>query len=95
MNEKFYAEGFIEAVWIDPIFKQSSQYSPDRDWNPELYIVNCLGELKQQIWYDQYTIEEYENRNITPKTFEEALKIEEFQIFEKKSKLLIFHEIDA
>lgn len=61
LREKFYAEAFIEAVWIDSDRCPSVKYVPETDWNPQLYVMNCLGDLKEQIWYNQYSIKEYEN----------------------------------
>lgn len=60
LNEKFMAEAFIEARWIDRELSPSVKYNAETMWNPKLYIVNGLGELKQQIWFNQYSISEYE-----------------------------------
>ena len=49
-------------------------YNPEKHWNPQLYILNCLGEHKQQTWFNQYSIEEYEKENMHRK----------FSCFEKK-----------
>jgi hypothetical protein len=38
------------------------KYSPEDHWNPKLYVLNCLGELKQQIWFNQYSISDYEKQ---------------------------------
>lgn len=87
LHEKFYAEVFIEAVWTDSGLKPNFIYDPDKDWNPELYVVNCFGDVKEHIWYHQYSTEEYdaETKNV-PESDDTNLKIDEFQIFEKKSK---------
>ena len=45
---------------MEPALNPSTPYRPDEHWNPKLYVLNCLGELKQQIWYNQYSISEYE-----------------------------------
>ena len=68
LNEKFMAEAFIEASWIDSALDPQINYNAELHWNPKLYVLNCLGDLKQQIWYNQYSISEYEkdqkeNRN--------------------------------
>ena len=68
LNEKFMAEAFIEASWIDSALDPETNYNAELHWNPKLYVLNCLGDLKQQIWYNQYSISEYEkdqkeNRN--------------------------------
>ena len=63
LNEKFYAEAFVEANWIDfSIDSKTVKYDPAIHWNPNLYIMNSLGELKQQVWYNQYSIREYSER---------------------------------
>lgn len=61
LNEKFCAEAFIEAIWIDFNLDCGQKYDPDKDWNPKLHVLNCLGELKQQVWHSQYSIKEYED----------------------------------
>lgn len=60
LNEKFMAEAFIEAKWIDPELSPSTKYNPELNWNPKLYILNGLGEIKQQVWFNQFSISEYE-----------------------------------
>ncbi|MCC7160094.1 MAG: hypothetical protein IT281_11265 [Ignavibacteria bacterium] len=41
MHENFYAEVVIEARWL---------YDPDATaWNPNLYVKNALGDIKQEI----------------------------------------------
>lgn len=54
------AEAFIEARWIDRELNPSVKYNAETMWNPKLYILNGLGELKEQIWFNQYSIAEYE-----------------------------------
>ncbi len=41
-------------------------------WNPQLYIVNSLGESKEQIWFNQYSISGYEKEtdNILSQNFD-------------------------
>lgn len=60
LNEKFMAEAFMEARWIDRELHPSVKYNPDTMWNPKLYVVNGLGEIKQQVWFNQYSIGEYQ-----------------------------------
>jgi hypothetical protein len=57
LNETFYAEVFIEAVWL--LENLNKSYDCETDWNPKIYIANCLGELKEKIWYDQFSIKDY------------------------------------
>ena len=41
LHEKFYAEVVIEARWL---------YDPDAaSWNPNLYVKNALGDVKQEV----------------------------------------------
>lgn len=54
------AEAFIEARWIDRDLSPSVKYNSETMWNPKLYVVNGLGEIKQQVWFNQYSIAEYE-----------------------------------
>ena len=60
VNERFVAEAFIEATWIDLNLSADELYDKDAHWNPKLYILNSIGELKQQVWYSQYSIGEFE-----------------------------------
>ncbi len=59
LNEKFYAEVFIEAKWVDFSLDASSKYDPNIEWNPKLFVINSIGELKQEVWYNQYPIGDY------------------------------------
>ena len=41
MGEKYYAEVVIEARWL---------YDPEAaSWNPNLYVKNALGDVKQEV----------------------------------------------
>ena len=41
LHEKFYAEVVIEARWL---------YDPEHaTWNPNLYVKNALGDVKQEV----------------------------------------------
>lgn len=62
LNEKFYAEAFIEASWIDPYMDKNKQYNPKINWNPDISITNSIGDLKEQIWYNQTPHKENNNR---------------------------------
>ena len=64
LNEKFYAEAFVEAKWTDPGLDPKTKYDPNTHWNPGLFIFNSLGELKQQVWYSQYSINEYQDEEM-------------------------------
>jgi hypothetical protein len=42
--EKFYAEVVIEARWL---------YDPEAaSWNPNLYVKNALGDIKQEVAFE-------------------------------------------
>lgn len=56
------AEAFVEAKWIDNDILPETKYDPELNWNPHLYILNGMGELKQEVWYNQYSVAEYKNK---------------------------------
>jgi hypothetical protein len=51
VNEKFQADAYIEACWEDDSIDSKSTFDPRRNWEPELFIENALGSLKQDISY--------------------------------------------
>jgi hypothetical protein len=55
-------------------------------WNPQLYIVNSLGESKEQIWFNQYSISSYEKEtdNILSQNFDNETVSN--QLFTKKAE---------
>jgi hypothetical protein len=62
LNEKFYAEAFIEAQWIDPSLDGNKQYNPKENWNPDILILNSIGVLKEEIWHTQEPFRENNSR---------------------------------
>ena len=42
---------------LDP----STSYDSKIHWNPQLYVINSLGESKEQIWFTQYSCSSYEH----------------------------------
>lgn len=50
MNEKYYAEICIEAIWA--INRPIKAYDPNVEWNPKLYIENLLLDPKEEITYE-------------------------------------------
>ena len=68
LNEKFYAEAFIEASWIDPYLESNKQYNPKLNWNPEILILNSIGVLKEEIWHTQAPFKENNSRIIIHQT---------------------------
>lgn len=90
LNEKFYAEAFVEAKWIDNKLDPSTKYNPDTDWNPCLYVLNCLDELKQQVWYNQYSIGDYEKEEMEKNNQQKPSIIDEnrrYNLYAKKEFL--------
>jgi hypothetical protein len=53
LHEKFYAEAFVEARWVDYSLRPTIRYDADVHWNPKLCILNSVGEVASQIWYSQ------------------------------------------
>lgn len=63
MNEKYTAEICIEAEWSlssggdddedDELFNQAHQlvYDEHTEWNPKLFIENCLHKIEERITY--------------------------------------------
>ena len=62
LKEKFYAEAFIEASWIDPFLDPNKQYHPKQNWNPDILILNSIGVLKEEIWHTLAPFKENNNR---------------------------------
>ncbi|CAF1374437.1 unnamed protein product, partial [Didymodactylos carnosus] len=49
--ERYNAEVFFEATWVDPQLKNPVTYNPTIHWNPDLTIANEIGDSKHDIWY--------------------------------------------
>ena len=51
LNEKYHAEIRVESKWKedDP---NLTEYNPENNWNPLLYIENSFKEPKQEILYE-------------------------------------------
>lgn len=77
IKETFYAEVFIEAVWLlaEDEGGGVKGYNPDTDWNPNIYIANCLGELKEKIWYDHCPVKSYQKELNQFKKYETGNKL--------------------
>ncbi len=41
--------------------------------------MNCLGDLKEQIWYNQYSIKEYENEGRNLRKISNSFGIKDLQ----------------
>ena len=50
MNEKYHAEIRIESKWRES--QNMTEYDPNINWNPLLYIENSFKEPKQEIVYE-------------------------------------------
>lgn len=59
LNQKFMADAFIEVKWFDPDLSPDTKYNPEVNWNPKLYLLNSVGDLKQHVWYTHYSISDY------------------------------------
>ncbi|CAF1171349.1 unnamed protein product, partial [Didymodactylos carnosus] len=51
LNERYYAEVLFEASWTDPLLKFETTYDPNVHWNPNLIIINSIGDQKRDVWY--------------------------------------------
>ena len=92
VKERFQADAYIEAMWEDSTV-EGKTYDPKGFWNPELYIENSLGNLKQDIKYkvvnkDNKTFV-YEMRSIKG-SFWEKLELGEFPL---GNKIILFDNI--
>jgi hypothetical protein len=57
INQKFDAEVFIESKWIDRTLDATrDEYDPRKHWNPDLSVMNCMRDRKEEIEYMQYSI---------------------------------------
>ncbi|CAF1303549.1 unnamed protein product, partial [Didymodactylos carnosus] len=55
LNERYNAEIFFEACWIDECLKNQTLYDPSTHWNPDLTVINGLGDNKHDVWYTMTT----------------------------------------
>lgn len=51
LNENFKADASIEAYWEDDSIKDGENFDPHYHWEPELYIDNAVGKLKEENSY--------------------------------------------
>ena len=61
LKERFQAEAYFEACWEDNTIDPKDKFDPRRHWDPELFIQNAVGNLKQDI---KYKIERVDNRTM-------------------------------
>ena len=66
----------------------TTSYNSKVHWNPQLYVLNSLGESKEQIWFNQYSISAYEkeieNNHFKSKVLEKSLNEQLKQEFSRK-----------
>jgi hypothetical protein len=51
VNEKFQAEAYMEACWQDDSVDTRVGFDPRCNWEPELFIENSVGNLRQDVKY--------------------------------------------
>ncbi|CAF0769170.1 unnamed protein product [Didymodactylos carnosus] len=52
LSERYNAEIFFEACWIDEHLKNQMLYDPTVHWNPSLIVTNEIGDNKHDVvWY--------------------------------------------
>ena len=49
LSDQFDGEASLEIEWLDS--DVIDEYDSKKHWNPNIYIYNALGELKQQMKY--------------------------------------------
>lgn len=83
VKERFQADAYFEACWEDESVDIKTGFDPRQNWEPELFIENAVGNLKQDIKYkverkDNKT-KVYEMRNIKG-IFWERLELWDFPL---------------
>ncbi|RNA23293.1 expressed conserved [Brachionus plicatilis] len=51
VKERFQADAYFEASWEDDSVDANLAFDPRSNWEPEIYIENAVGNLKQEIKY--------------------------------------------
>jgi len=53
LKEQYHADAFIQTKWKDPSLKLSDieAFSPEKHWNPRVFIQNSVGDLKENTWH--------------------------------------------
>lgn len=59
VKERFQADAYFEASWEDNSVDVKTGFDPHIHWDPELFIENAVGNLKQDI---KYKVERKDNR---------------------------------
>lgn len=95
VKERFQADAYFEASWEDNtvVNADSGVFDPHLNWEPELFIENAVGNLKQDVKYRMERCKEtnsvriHEMRNIRG-IFWERLELWDFPL--GNEKLIIF-----
>jgi len=61
VKERFQADAYFEACWEDSSVDPNAPFDPRQHWEPELFIENAVGNLKQEI---KYRVEKRGNRTM-------------------------------
>jgi hypothetical protein len=61
VKERFQADAYFEACWEDSSVDPNVPFDPRQNWEPELFIENAVGNLKQEI---KYKVEKRGNRTL-------------------------------
>jgi hypothetical protein len=59
VKERFQADAYLEASWEDNSVDIKNGFNPHQNWDPELFIENAVGNLKQDI---KYRVEKKDNK---------------------------------
>lgn len=83
VKERFQADAYFEASWEDNTINMETGFDPHQNWEPELFIENAVGNLKQDIKYrvekNGNSIRVFEMRNIKG-IFWERLELWDFPL---------------
>ncbi|CAF1003742.1 unnamed protein product, partial [Brachionus calyciflorus] len=83
VKERFQADAYFEASWEDDTVDINTGFDPRQNWEPEIFIENAVGNLKQDIKYKVEKVNNktrvYEMRNIKG-IFWEKLELWDFPL---------------
>lgn len=84
VKERFQADAYFEASWEDnSLVNYENGFDPHLNWEPELFIENAVGNLKQDVKYriekNENSIRVHEMRNIRG-IFWERLELWDFPL---------------
>jgi len=61
VKERFQADAYFEASWEDNTVDPKTGFNPTVNWDPELFIENSVGNLKQDI---KHRVEKKDDKTI-------------------------------